>query len=96
MNKKQIIKYITDLFAKLLFVFCVFFAVIGLVKLFVPDDSENTSPVEKLRIDSLTKDNNKIIIEINNLDSIKNVEMLEVKALDNDSTLRLFYELIRK
>lgn len=96
MNRKQIINCIAELFAKSLFVFCVFFAVIGLIKLFIPDDRENTSPVEKLRIDSLTKDNNKIIIEINNLDSIKNVEILEVKALDNDSTLRLFYELIRK
>lgn len=55
-----------------------------------------TSPVESSKIDSITKDNNKLIIEIKHLDSIKNVKSIEIKNLDNDSTLRLFYQLIGK
>lgn len=50
----------------------------------------------KITIDSLKQDNSKLILEIETLDSIKNVQTIEVKTLDNDSTLRLFYELIRK
>lgn len=45
-------------------------------------------------IDSLKQENKKIIIEVNNLDSIKDAKIIEVKALDDDSTIKLFYELI--
>lgn len=55
-----------------------------------------TTPVERYEIDSITKENDKLIIEVESLDSIKNAKVIEVKSLDNDSTLRLFYELIRK
>ena len=55
-----------------------------------------TSPVESIKIDSITKDNNKLIREVKHLDSIKNAKSIEVKSLDNDSTLRLFYQLIGK
>lgn len=58
--------------------------------------SQTTSPVEEHRIDYITKENDKLIIEVEHLDSIKNAKVIEVKNLDNDSTLRLFYELIRK
>lgn len=55
-----------------------------------------TSPVESSKIDSITKDNNKLIIEVKHLDSIKNAKSIEIKNLDNDSTLKLFYQLIGK
>lgn len=55
-----------------------------------------TSPVESSKIDSITKDNNKLIIEVKHLDSIKNAKSIEIKNLDNDSTLMLFYQLIGK
>lgn len=51
---------------------------------------------EHITIDSIKKNNNKLIIEINNLDSIKDVKAIEVKTLDNDSTVKLFYKLIGK
>ena len=54
------------------------------------------SPVESSKIDSITKDNNKLIIEVEHLDSIKNAKSIEVKNLDNDSTVRLFYRLSSK
>lgn len=59
-------------------------------------NTTTTSPVESSKIDSITKDNNKLIIEVKHLDSIKNAKVIEVKSLDNDSTLRLFYQLIGK
>lgn len=56
-----------------------------------------STPVEKNEIvDSLKQANEVLIIEINNLDSVKNVKAIEVKSLDNDSTLKLFYKLISK
>lgn len=56
-----------------------------------------TTPVEEHQhIDSLKTENAKLVIEVQSLDSIKNVKTIEVKALNNDSTLKLFYELIRK
>lgn len=47
-------------------------------------------------VDSIKKENDKLVIEINNLDSIKNAEIIEVKSFDNDSTIKLFYKLIRE
>lgn len=55
-----------------------------------------TPPVESSKIDSITKNNNKLIIEVEHLDSIKNAKSIEIKNLDNDSTLKLFYQLIGK
>lgn len=58
--------------------------------------SNTTSPVEDCRIDSAKEANKVLIIEVEHLDSIKHVKSVEVTTLDNDSTLELFYELIRK
>lgn len=43
----------------------------------------------------LQKHNDSLRIEVDNLDSIKNAKVIEVKALDNDSTVKLFYQLIK-
>ena len=50
---------------------------------------------ENNKVDSITKVNKTLIIEVNNLDSIKNAEIIKIKELDNDSTIKLFYKLIR-
>lgn len=42
----------------------------------------------------LQKHNDSLKIEVDNLDSIKNAKVIEVQTLDNDSTLKLFYELV--
>ena len=44
--------------------------------------------------DSIIKVNDSIKIKVNHLDSIKNAKVIEVQTLDNDSTLKLFYELV--
>ena len=43
----------------------------------------------------LQNHNDSLKIEVNNLDSIKNAKVIEVKTLDNDSTIKLFYKLIK-
>lgn len=43
----------------------------------------------------IQKHNDSLRIEVNNLDSIKNAKVIEVKTLDNDSTIKLFYKLIK-
>lgn len=71
-------------------------ALVGLTIRYCSNDKTTTSPVESSRIDSITKENDKLIIEVEHLDSIKDAKVIEVKSLDNDSTLRLFYQLIGK
>ena len=44
----------------------------------------------------LQKYNDSLKIKVNKLDSIKDAEIIEVKTLDNDSTVKLFYRLIRE
>lgn len=73
------------------------FIIIGLAIAIVYNkhNNYNSSPVEEIRrIDSVGFENNKLTTEINVLDSIKNNKVDEVKKLDNDSTLELFYKLI--
>ena len=55
-----------------------------------------TPPVESNKIDSLIIENDKLIIKVETLDSIKDAKIIEVKSLDNDSTIKLFYQLIGK
>ena len=43
----------------------------------------------------IQKHNDSLRIEVDNLDSIKNAKVIEVKTLDNDSTVKLFYQLIK-
>ena len=43
----------------------------------------------------IQKHNDSLRIEVNNLDSIKNAKVIEVQTLDNDSTVKLFYQLIK-
>ena len=62
----------------------------------------DTSPVEETdngalhTIDSLIQVNDSIKIKVEKLDSIKNAKVVEVSTLDNDSTLKLFYELVKE
>ena len=50
----------------------------------------------KNSIDSVKAINKEYKSKLNKLDSIKDAEIIEVKTLDNDSTVKLFYRLIRE
>ena len=54
-------------------------------------------PVEKNKqVDSLIVANDSIKIKVKELDSIKNAEVIEVYSLDDDSTVKLFYKLVKE
>ena len=90
--KTNITNIIVNLFL-LMFIFC---GICGIVVTCNEAKEHISSPVEDVAIDSIKYENNKITIEINDLDSIKNAKIVEIKTLSNDSVLDLFYELIRK
>lgn len=99
MEWNKFIKDFIKLFIKsfgIIFILCIIVGGIKICYNSFKKDNEISSPVESSEIDSITKENNNIIIEVESLDSIKNAKVTEVESLDNDSTLRLFYELIRK
>lgn len=80
----------------LVFTCCImFFIGIGVGKCTKEDNT--TRPVEEIiKADSIIKVNDSIKIKVEQLDSIKDAKIIEVQTLDNDSTLKLFYELISK
>ena len=57
-------------------------------------DNKKTYTVVEQNVE-IQKHNDSLRIEVNNLDSIKNAKVIEVKTLDNDSTVKLFYKLIK-
>lgn len=79
--------------------FIILFIIGTLIRFTIKYYSKNstiTSPVESIQIDSVSKENYKLILEVEHLDSIKDAKIIEIKSLDNDSTLKLFYQLIRQ
>lgn len=57
----------------------------------------NSSPVEDMNeVKKLTNSADSIKQVIIILDSVKKDEIQKVQTLDNDSTLKLFYELLRR
>ena len=57
-------------------------------------DNKKTYTVVEQNVE-IQKHNDSLRIEDDNLDSIKNAKVIEVKTLDNDSTIKLFYKLIK-
>lgn len=58
---------------------------------------DTSSPVEEIdNIKHLTNSADSIKLIIINLDSAKRDEIQRVQTLDNDSSLKLFYELLRR
>lgn len=82
---KEIIKYI------------VLFVILGVILYrFIIFQSNNYKDDNAIKPSvELQKHNDSLRIEVDNLDSIKNAKVIEVKALDNDSTVKLFYKLIK-
>ena len=57
-------------------------------------NNEDTVKENVILTDSIIKVNDSIKIKVEHLDSIKNAKVIEVKTLNNDSTLKLFYKLV--
>lgn len=50
----------------------------------------------ELDIDDKIKANDSIKLEVENINKIKDAEVIEVSSLDNDSTVKLFYKLVKE
>lgn len=50
----------------------------------------------ELDIDDKIKANDSIKLEVENINKIKDAEIIEVSSLDNDSTVKLFYKLVKE
>ena len=48
------------------------------------------------RLETIENQNTNIKLDINKLDSVQNEEIEKAKTVNNDSALRMFYQLIRK
>lgn len=83
---KEIIKAIS-----MLMIFGVIFMII---LIFVDKYHKKNNNIIETDVE-LQKHNDSLRIEVNNLDSIKNAKVIEVQTLDNDSTVKLFYQLIK-
>lgn len=90
-------EHIKEAFIITCYVIILLLAGVGLYSLLNKATSPTSLPVEEIHhIDSIVAVNDSIKIVVNNLDSIKNAKIIEVKNLNNDSTLLLFYELLSK
>lgn len=71
-----------------------FVFVISIITIMSLIDDKKTYTVVEQNVE-IQKHNDSLKIEVDNLDSIKNAKVIEVKTLDNDSTIKLFYQLIK-
>lgn len=72
----------------------VFVFVISSIAIISLIDNKKSYTVVEQNVE-IQKHNDSLRIKVDNLDSIKNAKVIEVKALDNDSTIKLFYQLIK-
>lgn len=94
---KIIENFVDGVIAIIIVLFTICNIIIFVYTVKTPNGDDGSSPVKDNEIvDSLKTENTKLIIEITKLDSVKDVKIIEVKNLNNDSTLELFYELIRE
>lgn len=62
----------------------------------VEKDTDITIKNAELDIDDKIKSNDSIKLEVENINKIKDAEIIEVSSLDNDSTVKLFYKLVKE
>lgn len=71
--------------------------IVFLLCLFITRKKESKPPVEEIvKIDSIVEHNHNIQVTIKNLENEKKDKINKVRSLDNDSTVKLFYELLYK
>ena len=76
----------------------IYFALI-IIALFTGKDENVDKAVIKNNkevIKQKTKENDSLKIEVSNIEKIKDAKVIEVTTLDNDSTIKLFYKLVKE
>ena len=97
---KETNEFIKDvlLFIKEIFIGVILFFVIGIIlaiiMTFIDNYYKKSNNIIEDKIE-LQKHNDSLKFKVDNLDSIKNAKVLEVEVLDDDSTISLFYNLIK-
>jgi len=71
------------------------FVLAGIIFKQVKDTDIDIKKAE-LDIDDKIKSNDSIKLEIENINKIKDAEVIEISSLDNDSTIKLFYKLVKE
>ena len=85
------INFIKDIIKSAVIFFVFGIVIIAIMSLI---DNKKTYTVVEQNVE-IQKHNDSLRIEVDNLDSIKNAKVIEVQKLDNDSTVKLFYKLIK-
>lgn len=85
------INFIKDIIKSVVIFFIFGIVIIAIMSLI---DNKKTYTVVEQNVE-IQKHNDSLRIEVSNLDSIKNAKVIEVQTLDNDSTVKLFYQLIK-
>lgn len=85
------INFIKDIIKSAVIFFVFGIVIIAIMSLI---DNKKTYNIVEQNVE-IQKHNDSLRIEVDNLDSIKNAKVIEVKTLDNDSTVKLFYKLIK-
>ena len=91
-NDDKQIKYLDILLERFICIFIGF--ILGILSNLIWKNNTSTPEEHNNIIDSLTTVNDTLKIKVEKLDSIKNAKVIEVSTLDNDSTLKLFHELV--
>lgn len=70
-------------------------AIIVVASMIIGHQLNQSKEVKDTTFDVVDVKRDSIKLEINHLDSIKDAKIIEVETLDNDSTVKLFYQLIK-
>lgn len=90
-------KDINTICLQIIIIIIAIFIGVGIGLVIQVNKSDNSSPVEEMNeVKKLTNSTDSIKQVIIILDSVKKDEIQKVQTLDNDSTLKLFYELLRR
>lgn len=91
-------KHFIDIVTNILIVVLTIILIFVLVEIISKTEKDNDIIIKnaEVNIDNNIKTNDSIKLEIENINKIKDAEVIEVRSLDNDSTVKLFYKLVKE
>ena len=91
-------KHFIDIATNILIVVLTIILIFVLVEIISKTEKDNDIIIKnaEVNIDDNIKANDSIKLEIENINKIKDAEVIEVRSLDNDSTVKLFYKLVKE
>lgn len=91
-------KHFIDIVTNILIVILTIILIFVLVEIISKTKKDNDIIIKnaEVNIDNNIKTNDSIKLEIENINKIKDAEVIEVRSLDNDSTVKLFYKLVKE